>query len=50
MQLLELPPEIFQRVTAHYVAKVGLCEAWKRREICSESNLGVSKFEIVNGG
>ncbi|KAF2249259.1 hypothetical protein BU26DRAFT_505316 [Trematosphaeria pertusa] len=34
MELLDLPPEIFQRVVAMYVRRVGLCEAWKLRSVC----------------
>jgi hypothetical protein len=42
MELLDLPPEIFERIITKYVAEVGLCEAWKHREVCSEyDNAGI---------
>ncbi|KAI4950505.1 hypothetical protein J4E91_004388 [Alternaria rosae] len=34
MELLDLPPEIFQKVIESYVHTVGVCKAWKRRKVC----------------
>ncbi|KAI4714890.1 hypothetical protein J4E89_000573 [Alternaria sp. Ai002NY15] len=34
MDLLDLPPEIFQKIIASYVHKVGVSEAWERRDVC----------------
>jgi hypothetical protein len=39
MNLLALPPEIFQRVVQLYVKKAGIAEAWKLRRICSKCHL-----------
>jgi hypothetical protein len=35
MELLDLPPELFERVIELYVKKYGVKEAWKLRGICS---------------
>ncbi|KAI4919510.1 hypothetical protein J4E90_001645 [Alternaria incomplexa] len=34
MELLDLPPEIFEKVIESYVHTVGVCKAWKRRKVC----------------
>ncbi|KAI4666091.1 uncharacterized protein J4E78_003558 [Alternaria triticimaculans] len=34
MDLLDLPPEIFQKIIASYVHTVGICKAWERRKVC----------------
>jgi hypothetical protein len=34
MDLLDLPPEIFQMVVHEFVSKVGVREAWKCRSVC----------------
>lgn len=34
MELLDLPPEIFERVIGHFVTDIGVRKAWKRRMVC----------------
>ncbi|KAI4937083.1 uncharacterized protein J4E92_001810 [Alternaria infectoria] len=34
MELLDLPPELFQKIIASYVHTVGICKAWERRKVC----------------
>jgi len=36
MELLDLPPELFQKIIASYVHTVGICKAWERRKVCSK--------------
>ena len=36
MGLLDVPPEIFQRVVKALVKKGGIVEAWKLRQTCSQ--------------
>ena len=47
MDLLDLPPEIFQKIVASYVHKVGVSEAWERREVCSEYYLMESRHKLI---
>jgi len=47
MDLLDLPPEIFQKIIASYVHKVGVSEAWERREVCSEYYLMNSRHKLI---
>ncbi|KAJ4360778.1 uncharacterized protein N0V89_001345 [Didymosphaeria variabile] len=42
MELLDLPPEVFQRIMQKYVAKAGLCDAWKHREVCKTFNVYIT--------
>jgi hypothetical protein len=39
MELLDLPPEIFQRITHILVKKHGIAEAWKVRGTSSKSHV-----------
>ncbi|KAF2118055.1 ankyrin repeat-containing domain protein [Lophiotrema nucula] len=34
MKLLDLPPEIFQRIISEHVTQVGIWEAWKHHTVC----------------
>ncbi|CAG5182061.1 uncharacterized protein ALTATR162_LOCUS9972 [Alternaria atra] len=34
MGLLDLPPEIFERIITHYVDARGIRRAWRRRDVC----------------
>jgi len=36
MGLLDVPPEIFQRVVRALVKKGGIVDAWKLRQTCSQ--------------
>ena len=47
MDLLDLPPEIFQKIIASYVHKVGVSEAWERRDVCSECHPMISQHELI---
>jgi hypothetical protein len=35
MKLLDLPPEVFERIIGYYVTVMSVREAWKRRMVCS---------------
>ncbi|KAJ4304550.1 hypothetical protein N0V90_000076 [Kalmusia sp. IMI 367209] len=43
MELLDLPPEIFQRIIQKHVGRVGLCKAWKQREVCKTFNTFITE-------
>jgi len=47
MDLLDLPPEIFQKIIASYVHKAGVNEAWERRDVCSECHLVISQHKLI---
>ncbi|KAF2657035.1 hypothetical protein K491DRAFT_677529 [Lophiostoma macrostomum CBS 122681] len=34
MDLLDMPPEIVQKIIANHVSEVGVCEAWRGRQTC----------------
>ncbi|ORY02269.1 hypothetical protein BCR34DRAFT_605619 [Clohesyomyces aquaticus] len=34
MPLLDLPPEVFQRIISEYVTEEGVSESWKRKVVC----------------
>jgi hypothetical protein len=36
MKLLDLSPEVFERIIGYYVTDMGVREAWKRRMVCSK--------------
>lgn len=37
MNLLDLPPEVFEGIIAAYVIRAGIANAWRSREVCSKS-------------
>ncbi|KAL5377339.1 hypothetical protein DPSP01_009837 [Paraphaeosphaeria sporulosa] len=43
MGLLDLPPEIFQRIIQKHVAATGLCSAWKGRGVCETFNTYITE-------
>ena len=43
-ELLDLTPELFERIIAAYVNKVGVTTAWKSRSVCRESTLHSHTF------
>lgn len=34
MLLLDLPPELFERVVVHLVTDLGIAQAWDYRRVC----------------
>ncbi|KAF3044203.1 hypothetical protein E8E11_007567 [Didymella keratinophila] len=41
MALLELPPELFQIVVTHFVTRVGVARAWKKRVTCRALQIAI---------
>lgn len=44
MQLLDLPPEIFENLIHELVTEVGVTAAWKLREVCGKFIVWVVQF------
>ncbi|KAF1935252.1 ankyrin [Clathrospora elynae] len=43
MELLDLPPELLERVMVLYVKKYGIVEAWKIRKICKTFSIHIDR-------
>ncbi|KAF2115900.1 ankyrin repeat-containing domain protein [Lophiotrema nucula] len=46
MELLDFPPEMFQRIVHEFVSEVGVDKAWKLREVC-KTFAGEIRHDIV---